>query len=123
MPKTQAVIASDAVSAVTERYAAIAGHLQDALDRLAGAGIDISVPQEDLDQASQIVADVAATAGPVADSVIDLQPGDELEGPLGAAKEALDGTRRELHEARMLAQGVAAFIRENLPDAPELARQ
>ncbi len=116
-PKTHLVIASDAVTAITARYADIGAKLQDALDRLAENGVDTTAAQADLDRATSLVADAAASGSPVAEAVIGLQPGDEIAGPLADGKAALEGTRGQLGEAKDLAKGVAEFIRSNLPES------
>ena len=111
VPKTKAVIAADAVGGLTDRYEETAANLQSELDRLAAAGIDINEPQTNLDNARRIVADVAAIAAPVADSVIDLQPGDDFRAPLNEAISALRGVRAQLHEAKRWTRQVVAFVR------------
>lgn len=111
VPKTRAVIASDLIVAIAARHDEAAQQLQADLDRLAAAGIDVGDAQANLDEAIRIVADVAVAAAPVADSVIGLQPGDEIGAPLAEAMAALRGTRGRLHEARRLTHDVAAFIR------------
>jgi hypothetical protein len=112
-PKTVIVIASDTIATADDRYADAATRLQDALDRLAEEGIDVSEAQADLDEALSLTASAAAAAAPVAEAVIGLQPGDEIEGPLKAAKETLAGTRRQLGEAKSLTRGIIRFIRSN----------
>ncbi len=110
-PKTHAVIASDAIAAAPDRYEELAARLQDALDRLAEAGVDIDGAQDDLTAAIEAVASAAATASPVADSVVGLQPGDEIAGPLADAKATLSAARDQLRESKRLTRSVIEFIR------------
>lgn len=112
-PKTLIVIASDTTATADDRYADVASRLQDALDRLAEEGIDVSEAQSDLDEALSLTAAAAAAAAPVADTVIGLQPGDEIKETLEAAKETLAGTRRQLGEAKSLTRGIIRFIRSH----------
>ncbi len=117
-PKTQAVIASDALAAIDSGPREFGANLQEKLDRLAATGVDISEAQADLDSALTLVADAATAGAPVAALVIDLQPGDEIEGPLGEAKAVLIETRTQLREAKALAKGVVEFIRSHRPAPP-----
>ncbi len=113
-PKTHLVIASDAVIAASARFDEIGAELQDALNRLAETGVDTTAAQTDLDRALELVASAAASGGPVAESVIGLQPGDEIADPLADGKAAIKEARSELGEAKNLAKAVAEFIRSNL---------
>ena len=115
-PKTLTVIASDTIATAADRYADAAARLQDALDRLAEEGIDVSETQADLDEALSLTVSAAAAAAPVADTVIGLQPGDEIKEPLEAAKETLADTRRQLGEAKSLTREIIRFIRSHSSD-------
>ena len=110
-PKTHAVIASDAVLGIAERADGIADKLQMALDRIAETGVDVADAQAHLDEARRLVADAKATGGPVADAVIDLQPGDEYRQPLADAKDALQTSRSLLGDARAAMKEVVQFVR------------
>lgn len=113
-PKTHEVIASDAMVGIANRFAGFEAKLQEALDRLAEAGIDVGEAQASLDKAARLIADAAATAGPVADTVINLQPEDWPEPAQAALREGravLDQARGSLREAHTLAKEVVAFIR------------
>ncbi len=112
-PKTAAVTASDTIAQANDRFADAAARLQDALDRLAEDGVDVSEAQVDLDEAISLTAAAAAAAEPVADTVIGLQPGDEIREPLEAAREALAGARRQLGEAKRVTKGIIRFIRSH----------
>ncbi len=110
-PKTHAVVASDAVVGVSDHFTEIAARLQDALDRLAEAGIDIADAQADLDVAVDLVAEAEAAGGGVAETVIGLQPGNEYKEPLAEARATLRRTKSLLRDARGLTKGVIRFIR------------
>ena len=113
-PKTKAVVASDSVAGITGHFEKVGDRLSDALDRLAANGFDVSDAEIDLAQAEQLVADAAATGLPVADRVIDLQPGDEFREPLADAKAAMQNSKRLLAEARASIGRVVRFIRSTL---------
>lgn len=115
-PKTHAVVASDAVVGLSARYDGLATKLQEALDRLAADGVDVVAAQANLDAAVALVAEASASGGAVADSVIGLQPGDEIAEPLADAKATLQRTRSQLGEARNLTKTVAEFIRSQVGD-------
>jgi len=112
-PRTRAVNASDHAEVTGERHEELAAKLQNALDGLAEAGVDIAEPQADLDAAIELLTAAVATASPVAETVIDLTPGDDFAGPLADARGSLEEARSKLAEARELARGVARFIRES----------
>lgn len=118
-PKTHAVVASDAVSAATRRFTEVGTNLQEALDRLDAAGVDTALAQADLDEMTRLVAEAAAAGGPVAESVIGLQPSDwpdPAKSTLADAKAALQRARSHLRTARDLGKQVAAFIRSSAAD-------
>ncbi len=115
-PKTHAVVASDAVPAATRRFTEIGTKLQEALDRLDAAGVDTAEAQSDLDEMTRLVTEAASTGGPVADSVIGLQPSDwpdPAKSSLADAKASLQRARSHLRTARDLGKQVAAFIRDS----------
>lgn len=119
-PKTHATIASDASAAAADRFDEVEVKLQTALDELAETGIDTAEAQADLDEMAQLVSDAVATAGPVADVVIVLQPSDwpdPAQAELRQAKTTLGAARDQLSQARRLGQAVAQFIRSSNFDA------
>lgn len=116
-PKTHEVVASDATVGIVARLADSGTKLQDALDRLAETGIDVTEVQKTLDEATRLVADAATTGGAVADSVINLQPADwpdPAQAALAEGKATLDNARSSLREARELAREVIEFIRVSI---------
>jgi hypothetical protein len=113
-PKTHTVIAADTVAGATTRFDEYATRLQAALDQLSASGADTTGAQNDLDTATGLVADAAAAAAPVTDSVIGLQPGDDIRGPLENALGVLGTSRRQLDDARKLMVGVTGFILDNI---------
>lgn len=121
-PKTHAVIGSDAVVGTAARFDEAELKMQDALDALAAAGIDIAEAQADLDEMARLVADAEATGGPVARLVVELQPADwpdPAKSTLADAKGALKSARNELRQARELARSVTRFIRSNSDSASD----
>ncbi len=117
-PKTHEVIASDATVGIAARFTENETKLQDALDRLAESGVDVTDAQKSLDEATRLVADGAATGGPVADSVINLQPGDwpePAQAALADGKATLEHARSSLREAHALVKEVIEFIRSSIP--------
>lgn len=115
-PKTHGVIGSDTVTAIAERYNEFEARLQDSLDDLAAGGVDTSDAQADLDEIARLVTDAAATGGPVAETIIGLQPGDwpdPAQAALTDARSALESTRSQLREARDLGRTVIEFIRSH----------
>ncbi|MDJ0663987.1 MAG: hypothetical protein QNJ75_05465 [Acidimicrobiia bacterium] len=113
-PKTKAVVASDSIAGISGHFERIGERLSDALDRLAANGVAVSEAESDLAEAERLVADAVATGMPVADRVIDLQPGDEFREPLAEAKAALQSSRRLLGEARASIGEVIRFIRSTM---------
>jgi hypothetical protein len=111
-PKTNAVVASDSIAGVTKPFTRIEDRLGDTLDRLAAAGVEVSEAQDDLVEGARLVADAVAIGAAVADTVVDLQPGDEIRGPLGEAKADLRSSRRLLGEAKASIQSAIRFIRD-----------
>lgn len=115
-PKAHEVIASDTVVAATTRFDEVGGSLQEALDRLAGSGIDTSEAQANHDEMSRLADAALAAGGPVADAVIGFQPADwpeQAQPGLREGRAALDQARSSLREARALAREVVEFIRAN----------
>ena len=121
-PKTHEVAASDAVVAATPRFTEFGDKLQDALDRIANeTDVDTTEAQAKLDEMLRLVDQAAATGGPVAGNVIDLQPEDWPDPAQTALREgraALEDARGSLREARGLGQEVIEFIRRVVGDRP-----
>jgi hypothetical protein len=115
-PKTHAVIGSDTVVGVAPRFDEYGAKLQGALDHLSDAGADTTAAQADLDEAVRLVSSAVTTAGPVAESVIVLQPGDEIREPLAAAKDNLEESRRRLDDAREMMIDVSEFVLDSIGD-------
>jgi hypothetical protein len=114
VPKSHDVAASDTVVAATARFTEFAGSLQETLNRLSGSDIDTTEAQANLDEVSRLVDTALAAGGPVADTVIGLQPADWPEPAQPGLREgraALDQARSSLREARALAREVVEFIR------------
>jgi len=117
-PKTHEVIASDATVGIAARFTENEAKLQDALDRLAETGVDVTEAQQSLDEAARLVANAATTGGTVADSVVNLQPADwpePAQGALAEGKATLEKARGSLRETHALAKGVIEFIRASIP--------
>jgi hypothetical protein len=114
-PKAHEAIASDAVVAAGARFTEFGTKLQEALDQIANeTDIDPTEAQADLDEMIRLVNSAAATGGPVAGSVIGLQPADwpdPAQAALREGKAALSDARGSLREARGLAKAVVQFIR------------
>lgn len=114
-PKSHEVIASDALVAATDRFTDFGAQLQEALSRLADeTDVDTTEAQANLDEMLRLVDAAAATGGPVAASVIGLQPSDwpdPAQSTLREGKASLHSARSSLREARGLAREVVAFIR------------
>ena len=122
VPKTHEVAASDATVAVGARFSQFGGRLQEALNRIAAeTDVDTAEAQASLDAMLRLANHAAATGGPVAGNVIDLQPDqwpDPAQQALREGKAALEGARASLREARGLGREVVEFIRSVAGDRP-----
>jgi hypothetical protein len=99
VPKTLEVVASDTLVAGSDRVLNAAAGVQEAIDRAAEAGFDVSRAQELLDASVTSARSAAAGAGPVAGSVIDLGAGDwpdPAESLLKAGRSSLGEARSDL---------------------------
>ena len=115
-PKTHLVAASDRM-VDAERFTVLGEHIQTIIDRLADNGHDMSAAQAALDEMLRLVQVAADTAGPVADSVIGLDPSDwpdPAKAALAQGKADLESARGSLGEARDNAHEVIRMIREIL---------
>jgi hypothetical protein len=113
-PKTHEVLGSDAAVAARNRFAAVAADLQEAIDRLTAQGADMSAAQDALDEMERLADEAVSSAGPVAATVIGLQPGDWPDPATRLLQEGrltLTGARASLREARHQAHTVLRLIR------------
>lgn len=114
-PKTHEVIASDTVVAVTDRLGSFASGLQEAIDRLADAGIDVTEARAALGELERLIDVAAETAGPVAGRVIGLSPADwpdPATATLARGRADLKSAHQTLRQARNQAHEVIRLIRE-----------
>lgn len=109
-PKTHLVVRSHMTVAVTERVSGFTENLQGIIERLSEAGHDMTAAQAALNEANAFNADAAATAEPVADAVIDLDPEDWPD----PAQEALRQGRSDLEAARELLRQAREKIHETI---------
>ncbi len=97
-PKTHLVLASDTSGAIADRMTTFADRLREIIERLEEAGHDMSAAIAAVDAAEGHIEGAEALAGPVADSVIDLDHKDWPE----PAQSQLQAGRADLVAARDL---------------------
>ena len=102
LPKTAGVVVGDSMVAATERIDEAAAGVQDAIDRLADLGHDVSGIQAAVDDAQTQADSAAVLAAAVPGSVIDLGAADWLdpaEATLKSAKSDLESSASEIRAA------------------------
>lgn len=96
VPKAHLVVVADTVGAVVDRVEIVAGSLQDAIDRLNGAGYDTAEAEEALAGMVESLRQADSLASAVPDSVLPLLPADWPD----PARGILEGAQADLRSAR-----------------------
>ena len=114
-PKVHEVLASDTMVAVAGHLDRFANKLGQLIERAGQAGLEVGEAERLLGEMWAMIATGEAAAGPVAGSVIGLQPGhwpDPAQGLLRAGRDALHQAASSLRSAHRTGVDIVKILRE-----------
>lgn len=115
VPKVHEVLASDTLLAVASHFDRFADKLGQIIARAEEAGLEVGEAKRLLGEMRDLIAAAERTAGPVAGSVIGLQPGDwpdPAKGLLRAGKDSLHEAAGNLRAAHRAGVDIVKILRE-----------
>ncbi len=115
VPKVHEVLASDTMVSIAARLGEFASKLGEIIARAKEAGLDVGEAERLLEEMERLIAEGARTAGPVAESVIDLQPEDwpdPAQGLLREGHESLHAAASSLRRAHQTGVEIVKILRE-----------
>jgi len=113
-PKTGQVIVSDALTVGARKLETFSGVLENVIERFETAGFDVDEAKRLLAEMNDLIAEGARLAGPVAENVIGLEPGDwpdPARSVLAAGREDLHQAGSALRNARAHGVDIVQFLR------------
>lgn len=122
IPKTKLVIGADVVDDAVERANEFGETVQDVIDRLSEAGVDMTAAQAELDAALGAVADADAAAAGVPGAVLPIGP-EDMPGAsetIRAAKADLDSAASSLRSAHAHFAAAVELIRQSFDGLTDL---
>ncbi len=107
-PKTVLVIVSDTGVVMAERGSEVVARISATADRAEEAGHEVGEVRELLGQAERLIAEGVGLIGPIAETVLPLQPADYPD----PARTVLAGAHDDAVEGRTVYRSAASTIRE-----------